>query len=279
MLGFLVLALACGLAGSAKKHISVTLDRKQIRDMDSSGLTLVFYLRVSNSSSAAFYLMEYDYRVIVQDEDYFSLRTPLEQPIPVNKNSETIISLPVKVTYALLFEAIKGIKGSQTLTSYITGLLTFSDERKRQEKTPFAFPAEFPVFKDLAINVHSFVLKNLTVGGADFVFNFRCRNPNAFEVGLNNLNYRLFLGGKKVIEGVLPGENKIEAQGEKVFAIPAILDFFEVGKELFAVFEQNSAECHFTGEAPASSIWGTFNLAFSQDETIKITREEQGQGP
>lgn len=272
-LGFLIMVLACGLGGSAKKNISISLDKKEIRDMDSSGLTLVFYLRVSNSSSAAFYLMQYDYRVVIQDTDYFSLRTPLEQPIAVEKNGDTLISLPVRMTYALLFEAIKGIEGSQTVTSYITGLLTFSDERKRQEKTPFAFPGEFPIFKDLTIRIHPLVLKNLTVGGVDFVFAFSCRNPNAFEVAFNNLKYRLSLGGKNVCEGVLPGENKIEAQGEKVFSIPTILDFFEVGKELYAVFDQNTAECHFTGEASASSIWGTFKLAFSQDGTIKIARE------
>jgi len=274
LLGFLILALACGLAGSAKKRISVSLDKKEIREMDSSGLTLVFYLRISNSSSVTFYLMQYDYRVVVQDTDYFSLRTPLEQPIPVEKNGDTLISLPVRVNYALLFEAIKGIKENKTVTSYITGLLVFSDERNRQEKTPFAFSGEFPVFADLTVSVHPLVLKNLTVGGVDFVFTFSCQNPNSFDVTLGALNYQLSLGGKKVLEGVLPEENRIEAQGEKAFAIPAILDFFEVGKELFLVFDQDSAVCQFTGEAPASSIWGAFKLSFSQDETIKIFREE-----
>jgi len=279
LLGLLTLALASGLAGSAKKNISVSLDKKEIRDMDSSGLTLVFYLRVSNSSSRTFYLRQYDYRVVIQDADYFSLRMALEQPIAVDKNGTTLISFPVRVTYALLFEAIKAIKGNHTVTSYITGLLTFSDEKKRQEKTPFAFLGEFPVFQDLTLRIQPLVLKNLTVGGADFVFTFICRNPNAFEVVLNSLNYQVFLGGKKVLEGVLPGENKIEAQAEKTFAIPAILDFFEAGKELFAVFNQDSAGYQFTGEAAASSSWGPFKLSFSQDGTIKIAREVRGQRP
>jgi len=268
-----VLLLACGVAGAAKKYISVSLSKKEIRDMDSSGLILVFYLRISNSSSSPYYLMQYDYRVVIQETDYFSLKTPLDEPIRVEKNGDTLISLPVKISYDLLFEAVKGIEGSSKVSCYVTGLMTFSDGKRREEKIPFAFPGEFPVFKDLEIEIHPLEVNDLSVGGVDFTFAFSCRNKNAFEVVLGNLTYRLALAGQIVSEGVIKGENGIEAQGEKAFSLPLILDFFEVGKELLAVFDRPSAAGQFSGEAQAASVWGDFKLVFSTNENINIVRK------
>jgi len=273
VVGLLILIMTSGVAGAAKKNITISLHRKEIREMSPSGLTLVFYLQISNSAPFPYYLNHYDYRVVIQDTDYFSLRTPLEQPILIEKSGDTLISLPVKITYAFLYEIVKGIEGNAKVPCYVTGLLTFSDGKRREEKTPFAFPGEFPIFKGLNIEIQPLELKNLTVGGADFTFSFSCGNQNAFEVVLGNLAYRLTLGGKSISEGVIPGENRVGAQAEKAYSLPVILDFFEVGKELYAVFDQPSADCQFTGEAPAASVWGDFKLIFSRDEKIKIVRE------
>jgi LEA14-like dessication related protein len=273
LFSLLILLAVSGAVGAAKKNISISLSKKEIQDMDSSGLTLVFYLKISNSSSIPYDLSQYDYRVVVQETDYFSLKTSLEQPIRIEKNGVTLISLPVKITYALLFDAVKGIEESQKIAGYVTGLMIFSDGKRREEKTPFAFPGEFPVFKALVIDVHPLEVKTLTVGGAEFTFAFSCANRNAFDVSLGNLSYRIALGGRDVSEGVIKGENKVEAQGEKVFSLPLILDFFETGKELFAVFDQPAADCRFSGEAPAASVWGEFKLAFSKNEQIKIERK------
>ena len=270
LFGLLFLIMASGVAGAAKKNISISLSKKEIRDMDSSGLILVFYLKVANSSSSPYYLSQYDYRVVIQETDYFSLKTSLEQPIRIEKNEETLISLPVKITYALLFEAVKGIEQSPKVTCYVTGLMTFSDGKRREEKTPFAFSGEFPVFKGLEIEIHPLEVKDLTVGGVEFAFAFSCKNKNGFEVVLGNTDYKLELGGRAISEGMIRGENRIGAQGEKAFFLPLILDFFEVGKEMFAVFDQPYAECQFSGEAPATSVWGEFKLTFSKKEKIQI---------
>lgn len=268
----LILILASGASGAAKKNISISLIKKEIRDMDSSGLILVFYLKVANSSSSPYYLSQYDYRVVIQEADYFSLRTSLEQPIRIEKNGETLIFLPVKITYALLFEAVKGIGESPKVPCYVTGLMTFSDGKRREEKTPFAFPGEFPVFKGVEIEIHPLELKDLTVGGVEFTFAFSCKNKNSFEAILGDMAYKLELRGRAISEGLIRGENKIEGNSEKAFSLPLMLDFFEAGKELFAVFDQPSAECQFSGEATATCVWGDFKLAFFKNEKIKIVR-------
>jgi LEA14-like dessication related protein len=274
-LGFFILLFAAAgpLIPAAKKNITVSLSKKEVRDLSGSGLVLAFLVRVANSSSTEYALNWYDYRVVVQGTDYFSLKTSLEEPIPVPGGSETLISLPVKITYSLLYEAVPGAKDSSAIPCYVTGLLIFVDAKKKEKKVPFAFSGEFPAYSELEIEVKPLEMKTLTIGGTEFVFSFACRNSNQFEVVLGDIAYRLRMGGREISQGVIRGESGIQAGEEKVFSLPLILDFFELGKELFGVFDQPAAPCEFEGEARAASVWGDLKVGFSKRKDVPIVRK------
>jgi LEA14-like dessication related protein len=268
---FMVIGLTAGPA--AKKNIAVSLNKKEIRDLDGSGLLLVFFIQVTNASSSDYALSKYDYRVVVQETDYFSLKTSLEEPILVPKSGDTLISFPVKITYSLLFEAVPSVEQSARVPCYITGLLIFVDSRRREEKVPFAFSAEFPIYKDPDVAVQPIELKTLTIGGTEFAFSFSCRNANGFEIVLGDIAYDLELEGHPISKGVIRGQNNLEAQGERAFRLPFVLDFFELGKEYFGIFDRPSAEFRLKGEANASSVWGDLKIVFSRRGSAPIVRQ------
>ncbi len=267
------LAIGLGATSAARKNIAVTLSKKEIRDFDGSGLLLVFFLQVTNASSSDYALAKYDYRVVVQDTDYFSLKTSLEEPILVPRAGETLISFPVKITYSLLFEAVPGIEQSARLPCYITGLLIFADSRRREEKVPFAFSAEFPVYKDLDVAVQPIQLKALSVGGTEFEFSFSCRNLNGFDIALGDIAYELELAGRPIFKGAIRGQNNLEAQGQGTFLLPVVLDFFELGKEYFVIFDRPTVEFSFKAEANATSVWGDLKIAITKQGNLPIVRQ------
>jgi LEA14-like dessication related protein len=267
-----LLLAAASVAPAAKRNIILSLDKKEIRDMTSSGLVLAFTIEVANASSSTYFLSQYDYRVVVEGTDYFAWRTALDEPIPVEKEGKTRIALPVKISYADLFKAVPGIDSKTKLGCYATGMMIFTDARKRQENVPFAFSGEFPVFKDIQVIVQPVEVKTLTIGGTEFVFVFACRNPNDFEIVLGDLGYRLELDGKTAAEETIRGENKLEPGGEKSFRLPVMLDFFEVGKEFYAIFDKPAAECRLSLQAAADSSWGPIKLASVKDERVKLAK-------
>jgi len=252
------------LAPAARRNIVLTLDKKEIRDVTSSGLVLVFQIEVANASSNAYSLSEYDYRVVVEGTDLFAWRTSLEEPIPVDKGSKARIALPIKISYAEVYKTIPAAEGKTKLNGYATGLMIFTDAKKRQEKVPFAFSGEFPVFQDVKITFQPIDVKILTIGGTEFVFSFSLRNPNDFELVLGRLDHRLDLDGKTAAQGALGGENKLEPGGEKAFSLPVMLDFFEVGKEFYAIFDKPAAAVRLSLTATADSIWGPIKLSYTQ---------------
>ena len=272
-LSFLFLAAAVPMFPAAKKNITVSLSKKEVRDLTGSGLVLAFLVRVKNSSSTEYALSWYDYRVVVQGADYFSLKTSLEEPIPVPAGGETQISLPVKITYSLLYEAVPSAKDSPAVPCYVTGLLVFVDAKKKEQKVPFAFSGEFPAYSELGVEIKPLEMNALTIGGTEFVFSFACRNSNLFEVVVGDIAYRLRMGGGEISQGVIRGGSGIPPGAEKVFSLPLILDFFELGKELLEVLERPAVPCEFEGEARASSVWGDLKIAFLKQEDVPIIRK------
>jgi LEA14-like dessication related protein len=273
--GVLFLLLAAGLAvPSAKKNITVTLERKEIRDMDSSGLILTFFLEIANSARSTYSLTEYDYRVVVEGTDYFALKTSLESPIPVEKNAATRISLPVRITYPDLLERVPVVSSLPKAACYVTGLMIFADSRGKQEKIPFAFSGDFPIFQDLEVEVKPLAVKTLTIGGTEFTLSFSFRNRNSFELTLKRLAYKFEADGRTLAEGTLPGEKKMESQGEAGFSVPLMLDFFEVGREAFDILNKPSATCILSGTAGVDSVWGEFRLSFTQKGDVQIVRAQ-----
>lgn len=267
--------IAAGLTASpAKKNIVVSLERKEIRDMDSSGLILVFFLEIANSSRSSYSLGEYDYRVVVEGTDYFALKTSLESPIPVEKDTTTRISLPVKITYADLLERVPAVTDVPKASCYVTGLMIFADSRGRQEKIPFAFSGDFPVFRELEVEVKPLAVKTLTIGGAEFTLTFSFRNRNSFELTLGKLAYKFEVEGRTFAEGIIPGGKKIESQAEVVFSLPLMLDFFEVGREVFDIFQKPSAACLLSGGSRVDSVWGELKVSFVKKEDIQIIRAQ-----
>ncbi len=270
----LMLTAAGTAAPPAKKNIGVSLERKEIREMDSSGLTLVFFLELANSSRTDYSFSEYDYRVVVEGMDYFALKTSLESPIPVERESATRISLPVKITYADLFERVPMAAGLPKASCYVTGLMIFTDSRGRPEKIPFAFSGDFPIFQDLEVEIKPLDIKTLTIGGAEFTLSFSLRNRNGFGLTLGKLAYRLEVEGRAIAEGIIAGGKTIGSQAELTLSLPLMLDFFEVGREVFDIFQKPSAAGRLSCDSRFESTWGVFNLSLAKAADIPFIRPQ-----
>jgi hypothetical protein len=261
-------------AAPAKKAINISLEKKEIRELSSSGLILSFVLDVASTARSTYSLIEYDYRVVVEGADYFALRTGLDSPIPVESGKTTRISLPIGVTYADLLERAPAVAGLPKASCYVTGLMVFADSRGRQEKIPFAFSGDFPIFKELEVEVKPLDVKTLTIGGTEFTLSVALRNGNSFELTLGRLAYKFEAEGRTIAEGVISGPKKVESQGQVIFSQPLMLDFFEVGREIFDIFQKPQAAFLFSGDYRFDCVWGDFQMEFAEKGELPINRAE-----
>lgn len=257
---------------SLEKDLSISLNAKRIRDFTVSGLSLVFYVNISNSSSSSYYLSKYDYRFVVNQQEYLRLQTSLSEQIEIGAKGNTLISLPVKITYAHLFEVVKEAEKFNKAQCYLTGGMTFSDGRREKGRLPVAFSGEFPIFKPPEADIVSLEVHAMTIGGADLTFEVSFKNSNVFELLVDRISYRLSLGEKPIGGGEIGGDKNIESLDAKVFSLPLLIEFYDVGKDVYNILHQPSALCRVTGEVVIRTIWGRLEIPFDKSKKIAVSR-------
>jgi len=271
----ILLSLILGLLafpGSPEKDLTISLEERQVQDLSLTGLTLVFYLKIQNSSDSTYFLSGYDYRFVVDQTEYIRLAIPIEGGIQIQSPGQTLLSFPLKITYTHLFEAVPGISDKEKAQCYLAGTLIFSDGKRERGKLPIAFSAEFPVFRQPEMEIQTLHLNDLTLGGADLSFGILFRNRNGFELIIDNIDYTLELGDHKINQGSLSGDKNLKSLEERVFSVPFLLNFFEVGKGVSDLLHQSSILCHFWGEFEVRTVWGGLTIPFDKKQNIAITR-------
>jgi len=257
---------------SAKRDLAVTYYEKRIQDMSSAGLTVGFVFKVANSASTAWYLTGNDYRVVVDNVSYIALDKDLGEPIVIPPSDSTLISLPVKVTYARLLQAVPSAAGKDKLSCYLIGGLTFSDEpTPGGSRLSVACSGDFPVYRDIEIIPRPLEVKDATIGGGEMTFKIMVRNGNRFGLEVGRLRYVLELGGIAVSEGLLASGLSLAAESEKEFVVELLLDFFELGPSLYPALQKPDIPCKFSGTIEFSSEWGRFTMPLEKSGPIPVS--------
>jgi LEA14-like dessication related protein len=270
----LAVLLAVAAAGGpvpARDEVLLTLKEKVIKNLSSAGLVLAFHVAVANPSSGPVRLVRYRYRVRIDQKEYINTTVGLDVPLTVEAGGGTLIALPVKITYELLRQAIGPVEG-QALCD-VVGEMSFLNERDREQKAPFAFSGEFPIFQDPAVDWLPLEILDLTVGGADVVFHPRFKNLNGYELIVDRIDYELFFGGRRVLDGSVPGDKSLPRTGEKTFALPFLVDFFEAGEDVRAGFAKDEFPCRFAGRIEIASVWGRLVIGFDRTEPLRLDRK------
>lgn len=278
----LLVAAAAVLAGPARPfsspgqaittEIQVELREKRVPELTLEGLSIKFYLGLSNASAVPQSLTRYRYRAYVDETEYLALDVPLEEPIPVAAKGRTSIVLPLRITYANLFAAIPAVRSRDQSACLLVGDLVFQDERRREKRVPFSLSAEFPVFRGLDIHVLPIEARGLTIGGADVVFKAAIMNPNGFPVTIGGFRYRLDLAGKTVSSGRTADGVTVEGRREKEFSVPLLLDFFELGRELYDGLMQPPVAVRIAGTVDMETPWGTFPVALDKSDRAPVRK-------
>ena len=260
------------LPASLTKDLKITVGEKRIRDFSLDGLTLAFYVNIANASSKDYFLSGYEYRFIVNQTDYLQLQTGLEEGIRIEARGETLVAFPVKITYKNLFRTIPEMKNELHATCNLIGWARFSDGRRERGKLALAFTGDFPIFWKPELQLVRLQVNTLTIGGADIEFAVKFQNKNRFELMVDRMSYTLTLAGYEIEKGTIAGDKNIDKQGEKLFSLPLLLDFFDVGKEVYNVLDKSSTQSRFSGVVEVQTVWGRLTIPFDEQELLTIKR-------
>lgn len=255
-----------------KEDLGISLEETQVQDLSRSGLKIVFYVNLINSSSDDYYLTKYSYRFITGHKEYLQMQVPIEDGIKVTAMENTMIALPVKITYDLLFHTAPELAENEMIQSYIKGDFELFSDRGRRKVIPFAFNGDFPIFNPPEVIIEAIKINDLTIAGSDFDLQVNFINRNGFELLVDRIHFSIRIGGYMINKGSIPGDKSIDKYGEKQFSLNALVNFYDVGRDIYGFFQQSSVECRFSGEMRLNTVWGIINLPFDIKEKAPLVK-------
>ena len=260
-------------APAQENDIKIALEEKRVESLSPEGLDLVFYIRLENVSSRDYSLTANSYRFVIQEQEY--LRLParsLGRDLPLNRGSSERIRLPVRITYDNLYRSIAGVQDAVSVNCYIMGEMVFARGRRRGGSLPFAFSAEFPIFRAPTVSVQSVKTRALTIGGADLEVVLKIANPNGFSLDMDDLEYDLKLFGHPLKQGRIRSSDPIASSSEHILSIPLLFNFYDVGKDVHALLLQESVSCQVTGTLFMRTQWERLSLPFELNQRVAVER-------
>lgn len=269
--GVLILLLPAAEGRSLKKDLKITLREKRVLHLSPEGLTLNFLLEVANASAEPCRLTRYDYRVMVENAEFFRLDRTLDAPVNIAPSGRTLIALPVKFTYAYIQPLVPGFTERIKIDCTLLGGLVFSEPGKRGERLSLALTGDFPVFKGIGMAALPLEIRALSVGGADLSFRAEFRSLSALNLIFDSVRYRLELGGVRVAESGAEGV-RFDPQEPAVLAVPLLLEFFEMGAGLFPALSRAGADFKLSGAVRVLSAWGSHDLPFEELGRVPVRR-------
>jgi len=110
------------------------------------------------------------------------------------------------------------------------------------------------------------------LSGADTRFEAKVVNPNIFDVLIERISYKFYLRNSLISEEAVSGGKTIVSHGEQTFSFPMLINFFEVGQEVYTILQSSSSLCRFTGEIEVKTEWGRVKIPFDQTGRVTIAR-------
>jgi hypothetical protein len=272
LLVLLVPAVSAVLNAGLKDDIRISLEEKQIQDLSSEGLTLAFYLNLENSSNKTYYLSGYAYRFVVNEREYLRLQVPLEGGPRIDPRKKTMISLPVRITYDLLYRSVGDLSGEKMVGCYLMGELAFSDGRRSRGSLPVAFNGEFPIYRRPEIVLEALRANAVTIGGADLLLETGLTNLNGFDFTVTSWVYTLKFGGHEILSDRRNRGVPLPAGGKIPLNIPVLINYFEVGSAVRGLLQQETVRCRLTGELELRTPWGRLTLPYDVEAQVPLVK-------
>ena len=197
---------------------------------------LVFDLAVDNQNPVAIDLAGLKYDLKIEDQSLVSGVTA--QGLRIDAASKSAVQLPV----TLKFEDLKKLPGElwkrdsfayQLDTQFVVKLPVIGEY-----SIPVSKQGELPVPKIPSVRLKTVNINKLSLQTADLVARVEINNPNAFDLGLSQLNYQLQINQQQWAQGNVKQLNPIPKKSAGIVDIPVTLDLLTAGRAAYTVLMQ-----------------------------------------
>jgi LEA14-like dessication related protein len=189
-----MLISGCALLQEIRKPEIVSV-RPKIAGIDFEGINMAFDIDVNNPYPLPIRTPRFRYGIAIQGNEFF--KGEAESGINLPAVQVGTLTLPVQLSYKNLWQQFQGLSHAREVDYTLSGALLFSALGSSFE-LPLSHNGTFPVlrpptFSNIRVNV-----PEVSLTGAKISVDADVKNPNVFDLGIQNLGYVLKIGGEEI---------------------------------------------------------------------------------
>ena len=170
---------------------TVAAVRPRITDLDLSQVTLAFDVDVKNPYPFALISPKFRYGLDIQGSEFVQSSEAAGATIPA-KGAGTV-TLPVKLSYAKLWESFNKLADAQEVDYTLRGALLLSAGNQDIE-LPLEKSGTLPILRAPKFSNLKLDFPSVSMSRAGVTLDADMLNPNAFPLGISDMGYALRLG-------------------------------------------------------------------------------------
>jgi LEA14-like dessication related protein len=242
----------------------------RITDVSFDEIDFLFDVEINNPNNIGIQLAAYDYRFIINDQDF--LQGNQKSGLEIVKNGTSSLPVPVKIVFLDLYNLISSLKTQDSTLYKLSCGLSFDLPVLGAVRVPVSTSGQVPLIKLPAVSLKNVKVQNIGLSGADIALNIDVRNPNSLLLKLGTFNYNFDVGGTNWANGTSSQIHSVSPGGETIIQFPISLNFIEMGRNIFLLLTGSSdLNYHLTGDFNVGTSWPLLdNIPLKIDESGKV---------
>jgi LEA14-like dessication related protein len=234
---------------------------------------LVVDVLIKNPNPVPIPLVDIDYLI---DSDGRKLVSGL---IPdagtIHAHGQEIVKIPVSLVFDDIKSTYRDIQPGSVIPYLVRVVLLVDVPVIGRIKIPLEKSGEIPVPYKPDVDVEKIKFHHFSFEETTATLHLKLENKNDFDLGLNLLQYEMWLGDDSIASAELTQNTKIEKQGISRMQIPFSFRPKELGSAVWDMIRGRGTGYTIKGKVDVDTPWGNMKLPISKEGgTTRIKKEE-----
>jgi LEA14-like dessication related protein len=210
----------------------VTIDK-----LSTQSVTLLVDVKVTNPNTFVLKTAGFDLGLLINNQRIASVVQP-DASLSLPAKGSNNIQLPVTLTFDQIMKSVSDF-GDKTEISYgVEGKVAVDVPVLGNINMPVSFSGVLPIPKQPEITFKNFNVDKISLSGAKLSVDLDIKNPNVFDIDLNNVNYQFGAQGKPLGIGEIKAINLPQGKTQSI-SIPLSIGMSDMGMSLYRILSSS----------------------------------------
>ncbi|MDR1251792.1 MAG: LEA type 2 family protein [Treponema sp.] len=276
-LALAVIALAlttCQSLGSIFSEPRFSLRSMDLTGISFTGVDLLCTVNVENPNPIDIPFPEIDWEFFVNANSF--VKGIVKNDKSIKSQSVTGVDIPLSVTYADLFNAVKSLQNTKEADYLLSLGAKFPLPILGDKVFHLEHGGKLPVLSAPSLSFKGISVKNVSLTRLDFELNWEVENKNSFAINVKDLSYNFAVNNSQWASGKVPGAPRIPPDQKVLIPLSFSINSLAMVRDITGIITMGTdvtyacgGNMNLGGDLPLLS---DFNIPFNYAGTTRLRR-------